>query len=320
MSGSNNRKIPPWALRVNPLLAIFSSSKSFTDPWVGSHRLNRLGLHLFRMQIAGWMHSLRHAQRLQVARWPKLRSLRRDGVLVIENFLPEVAWRALRDECRAHVQGSLQMHAPPQPGGPGFGPKQYFPGGFDRYDGDTLNRFLNIEAGRTAEAFRVVRDPRLLALCSAAQTRPVMPEKFALYYTRNGADAFPDIQKDLHRDTFHHAIKCWLYLDAVDESQGPFVYAPGSHRITPARASWERARSIAATAPQASSRSSSFRASATEIAEMGYAAPRSYPVKANTLIMADTLGFHARGAAEAGSERLALYGAFRPWPFNPWAL
>lgn len=315
---SNKQKFRQLSMQINPLVSIFSSSKDFRAPWIGNHRLNRMGLHLLRMQMADLLHRLRHVQRPAAQRWPRLQTLRREGVVVLPDFLPEHAFRSLREEARSRLEQSLEQHPPAPAKTVGFGPKQPFNGGFDRYDGDTLNRFLDIQAGQSPEAFRVVRNDRLLALCSAAQTRPASPEKFSLYYTRSGngdGDAH-DLQRDLHRDTFHHAIKLWLFLDDVSDSDGPFVYVPGSHRMTPARKSWERYRSIRATHPDSPDRSSSFRASLQEIREMGYADPQRFPVRGNTLIIADTLGFHARGDAAPGSERLALYGAFRPWPFN----
>ena len=38
---------------------------------------------------------------------------------------------------------------------------------------------------------------------------------------------------------------------------------------------------------------------------------------ANTLVLADVFGFHRRGRALQGRERLALYGWNRPYPFLP---
>lgn len=317
---STRARLIHWSKRLNPAVSIFSSSKSFTDPWLASYRLNQWGLHGMRLSLADQLFRFRNLQRAKSNRWPRLQNLRRDGYIVIEDFLPQIAFTALRDESEKRLETSLQRNPiTNQQGQPGFGPKQPIENGFDRYDGDTLNRFLEIKASHSPEATRFVEDERLLALCDAAVTRPVTPNQFSLYHTRNGQNHYPDIQKALHRDTFHHAIKCWFFLRDVDEKQGPFVYVPGSHKLTPARLTWERARSLSATKPGAQCHSSSFRIHNDELTSMGYGQPRSFPAKANTLIMADTLGFHRRGNAEAGSERLAIYGAFRPWPFHPFA-
>ena len=60
----------------------------------------------------------------------------------------------------------------------------------------------------------------------------------------------------------------------------------------------------------------SFRIEENKLAALGLPPPASFEVAANTLVVADTMGFHRRGAAQAGSRRLAVYGNRRPWPFG----
>ena len=50
---------------------------------------------------------------------------------------------------------------------------------------------------------------------------------------------------------------------------------------------------------------------------MGLPAPAPVLVKANTLVLADTQGFHCRGEALDGRERSAIYVFMRTNPFNP---
>ena len=47
--------------------------------------------------------------------------------------------------------------------------------------------------------------------------------------------AKPDPQTDLHIDTFHPTVKAFYFLTDVADDEGPFVYVPGSHRLTDAR-------------------------------------------------------------------------------------
>src|SRR5260370_14830925 len=61
------------------------------------------------------------------------------------------------------------------------------------------------------------------------------------------AQGLPDPQTDLHTDTFHPTVKAWLFLTDVEPDAMPFVYVPGSHRLTPERLEWERHMSIAAS-------------------------------------------------------------------------
>ena len=58
---------------------------------------------------------------------------------------------------------------------------------------------------------------------------------------------------------------------------------------------------------------------------MGYAPPRAFAVPANTLIVADTSGFHARGPSSASGLRVEVwaYGRRNPFlslPLDPWRI
>ena len=114
-------------------------------------------------------------------------------------------------------------------------------------------------------------------------------------------------------------MKAWLFLTDVAEDAGPFVYVPGSHRLTPGRLAWEREMSIkAATAPDRLTRRGSFRIPEAALAEIGLPPPRAFPVPANTLVVADTFGFHARGPSLVPSMRVEVWAYGRRNPFLPW--
>ena len=61
----------------------------------------------------------------------------------------------------------------------------------------------------------------------------------------------------------------------------------------------------------------SFRITEAEIRRLGYGAPVSLPVAANTLVVADTSGFHARGTAAGKTRRLSIWAYSRSNPFLP---
>jgi len=139
------------------MLSLLSRTKSFRDPWVGQPALNqRWQLHRRRVQLAEalcrWRRWLRPVQE---------RQLERDGFLVVPDVLPEPTFTAVRDEVEAHLAAAQEQHPMPANARTGFQPKQPFPGGFDRYDGGTLNRFLHIDPVTLPHAAAVTRDPRL---------------------------------------------------------------------------------------------------------------------------------------------------------------
>ena len=137
---------------------------------------------------------------------------------------------------------------------------------------------------------------------------------------RTASPARPIRQNILHADTFHATVKAWLFLTDVAEDDGPFVYVPGSHRNDEARIAWEQDRSLhAANGLDRLSSRGSLRVETHELAGLGLPPPRSFAVPANTLIVADTHGFHARGAAAHPSTRVEIWAYQRRNPFLPWA-
>ncbi len=66
-------------------------------------------------------------------------------------------------------------------------------------------------------------------------------------------------------------------------------------------------------------RQGSFRVAAEELAALGLPEPRAFAVPANTLIVADTYGFHARGPSAGRSVRVEVWAYGRRSPFIPWA-
>src|SRR5690606_34727111 len=166
----------------------------------------------------------------------------------------------------------------------------------------------------------LLRDRRYLRLLRYTSSRHHAP-LFYVQQIRNGGDrGRPDPQKNLHSDTFHPTMKAWYFIDDVREDAGAFTYVPGSHRSTPARLRWEYARSLTARdGPDRYAARGSLRVSPSELSSMGLGAPRRFGVRANTLVIANTPGFHARGPSSAPSSRREIWAYARGNPFVPFA-
>jgi hypothetical protein len=165
-----------------------------------------------------------------------------------------------------------------------------------------------------------LRSPEWRGLIRYIGSRDAEPVVWIQSILRHAVDGPPDPQTALHADTFHPTVKAWLFLTDVAADAGPFTYVPGSHRLTPERLAWERRMSLAApTSPDADTREGSFRAAADDLAAMGLPAPRVFAVPANTLVVADTFGFHARGPSTGRSLRVEIWAYGRRSPFVPWA-
>jgi hypothetical protein len=124
-----------------------------------------------------------------------------------------------------------------------------------------------------------------------------------------------------HVDSFHQTGKAWLFLTDVDEDTGPLTYVPGSHRLTAERLAWQRRMSVMARASSdRPTREGSFRIDPADFAPLGLGKARSFAVPANTLVVADTFGFHARGPSTRPSLRVEIYFECRRSPFLPWTI
>ena len=222
-------------------------------------------------------------------------------------------------EVETVVSRASRLHPVQDNTRPGFRPKQPFAGGFDRFDGGTLNRFLHIDPEQMPRAAAFSHDQRLSAGSRQIIGLPMNPRKLDIYLTVHGEETrTPDLQKVLHRDTFFRALKFWFFLRPVQRQDGPFEYVPGSHRLDPYRLRWEQSTATAAAEHRRQPDvSGSFRIQEESLAELGLPKPVALTCPANTLVLADVFGFHRRGAAAQGRQRLALYGWNRPYPFSP---
>jgi hypothetical protein len=133
------------------------------------------------------------------------------------------------------------------------------------------------------------------------------------------AEGPPDPQVELHADTFHPSMKAWLFLTDVGPDDSPLTYVPGSHRLTPERLAWERRRSLdVLDGGDRLSQRGSLRIAQTELAALGLPQPIRFTVPANTLVIVDTCGFHARGKSARPNVRVELWAFCRRTPFLPW--
>lgn len=285
----------PWWI-----LSLASGAKSFTDnPVLGSRRLNRWGLHAARIRVAALLATRRRARLRRLVAPADAADLDRDGFVVKKDFLPPASFAAVREQALAYR-----------------GPAR------ETQQGDTVTRriALNGDALKAMPAVRaMLRAPGwrgLLRYAGSFDAEPMTYVQTILSHIRDGS---PDPQTELHADTFHATVKAWLFLTDVAPDEGPFVYVPGSHVMTPARIAWEQERSMrAATGLDRLSSRGSFRIRADELRALGLPEPRVLAVPANTLVVADTSGFHARGPSIRPSMRIELWAYGRRNPFLPW--
>ncbi|HEY5412746.1 MAG TPA: phytanoyl-CoA dioxygenase family protein [Caulobacteraceae bacterium] len=286
--------VPLWTLQ------LVSGAKSFrANGLIGSRTLNRLGLHVGRKLAAHGVTGLRRAALAPLVPAELRRAFRRDGYVAIPDFLPAAEFEALRAEASAVAAAA---------------PRKI-------QEGDTRTELSLVDDAALVGAphlKRFVRDPRFLGLCNYVGSRLKHPFCQVQVLERDFAANQSDPQKSVHADTFHPTLKGWFFLDDVDPDKGPLNYVPGSHRITRKRLAWEYAQSLkAGSSADEHVAAGSFRAAPEDLDRMGLPQPVAVTVAANTLVLADTVGFHCRGQAHDGRPRRAIYVYMRTNPFNP---
>lgn len=297
-SSSNNSatwwRAPFW------LLAVLTGAKSFVDnPILGSRRLNSAGLHVWRLRAAHALARLRRARLTSGIPADLREQFDRNGYVTIPNFLSAELFEDLRRElldpdleCRSHQQGDTITHRIPI--------------------GLTFRR-------RIPGLVELLDSPRwkgLLAYVASTRSTP-------LYYVQaiagGVAEGPPDPQLELHSDTFQPSMKAWLFLTDVADDGRPLTYVAGSHRLSEARIAWEKRKSIdiKETGDRLSQRGS-LRIAPEELNDLGLPQPTQFNVPANTLVVVDTCGFHARASSDRPTMRVEIWAFCRRSPFLPW--
>jgi len=281
------------------LLALGSGAKSFADnPIIGSERLNRRGLHVARLKFA---HRLAWARRRRLAgavpeAWRE--PFDRDGYVELRDFLPAAAFARLRDALLTRELDSRHQQ-----------------------QGDAVTRRVPIgpELLRSIPELRaLLRDPSLRSLAAYVASTKSEPLYYVQSIVSGHACGGPDPQLELHTDTFHPSLKAWLFLTDVTDDEGPLTYVPGSHRLTPQRVAWEQERSISIRDSDGLSQRGSLRIAPEELPSLALPQPKRFAVPANTLVLIDTCGFHARGSSTRPTVRAEVWGYVRRTPFLPW--
>lgn len=280
------------------LAQILSQEKFFArNPIIGSVWLNERGLHTARVRLAEMLAAVRRRRLAGLIPAEARASFDRDGFVIRHEFLPPADFRRLLDQVAA-------LRAPAR----------------EMVEGDTITRRIALDSAvlrQIPTARSLLGDPLYRGLVRYAGASAAAPMSYLQTILSHARPGPRDPQTDLHTDTFHPTVKAWLFL--TDAEAMPFVYVPGSHRVTAARLRWERDMSIAASRRRRMPEQGLVRKIAPEaLTELGLPPARAIAVPANTLVVADTFGFHARSASTDPAMRVEIWASGRRNPFLPW--
>ena len=297
---TSSRTILRWLRAPIHLVALLTGAKSFADNlFLGSAYLNRLGLHATRLRAAHALARRRRARLASLVPAEQRQQFDRNGYVILRDLLPEERFARLQS---AIFSAQLDSR--------------------EQLQGDTITRRVAIGATlrrRLPELEALLESQRwkdLMAYVASTRSEP-------LYYIQailgGVAEGPPDPQLELHSDTFQPSLKAWYFLTDVEEDGRPLIYVAGSHRLTGARLEWERKKSLSVLHEgDRLSQRGSLRVSRSELEDLGLPQPTRFCVPANTLVVADTYGFHARGDAAGPTVRVEIWAYCRRSPFLPW--
>jgi hypothetical protein len=278
----------------------------------GTPLANRLGLQLARTLVMNRRITCACAAR--TPRHPAYEALIRDGIAALPNFLPEEVFASILREFTAARHGGLLRTAPPVEDNGVIEDvvavgknRQHFPVTYRTFaDDQALRELVGDVIGRTPD------QTTLIISVMRQSPEPVTPLRMI------GSNY-------IHADIHFPTVKAWLYLNDIDETNGAFVFAPGSHRLSLGRLSYEYEASVRVAKAKASGTVHSAvpyglarMPREDQLLRMGIR-EKSFVGKANTLVIANTMGFHRRGSFQPNLTRNLLMLRFgdRSVPKSP---
>jgi hypothetical protein len=300
MLSSDRRSALHWLALPYWIAQLGTGAKSFADnPLIGSKRLNRRGLHTARVRIAHRLATMRRRRLAHLISDTDQAQFAQQGYIMVREFLPSQEFTKMRDAILARPAPAREM-----------------------LQGDAITRRIAVDPQmlRDIPALKtLLRNKRWSRLMRYVASFNVEPLYYIQTILAHKVDSAPDPQTHLHADTFHPTMKAWYFLTDVADEDGPLTYVAGSHRSTPQRRAWEKAQAL--KSPEGVDRLSSrgsMRITPEELPALGLPEPTRFAVPANTLVVVDTNGFHARGLASRPSVRVELWAYSRRNPFVPW--
>jgi len=276
-------------LKSNPLVRIITDDKTVTGKL-----LNICGAQIMRTTAARAIYNLRPVA-IPKTIVEMVDELRREGVVVLPDFLPRHHLELIRQEAldlleQNREKANVYKHGP-----------------------NTVHHLsvpTHFEKTKAPAIFQFLDDSRIRGILQVAEKRSLGRLDGKIEHVHQGIGAEQDPETELHSDIFFHTHKAWLYLNDVEEEHGPLVYVKRSHHLRPSQLYYAYKESCTRNGR-------SRRISRAELKRLGLEETiMSCP--ANTLVVANVCGYHRRLRGKPGRNRYALQVSLRFNPFTLW--
>ena len=262
---------------------IFSSKKV-----VENRILNYAGSQILRVLLSSAAYSFRAMSQS----WPKINltmMLQKNGYILIPNFLNHGDFQQVKDEF--YNTNNIGSYSP-------------------IIDGDTrVERytFSTDQWNKLPAVTKLLSDNLLIQTLEGAELRNI--EIGDIWFdtinygnSQKGASS----QTELHSDTFYNTHKVWFFIEPVTLEDGPLYFVPRSNQLSLKRLIFEYNKSINYKILT----DYSFRVEPKDRALLG-CEEKALICPSNTLIIANTRGFHRRGQAKVGHVRRQIHFCIR---------
>jgi hypothetical protein len=246
------------------------------------------GIHVLRSYLAHvWYHN-QHQRKVNL----ESQEFYTNGYYIRDNFLPEKEHAAVRDIVNSNA----------------------FPFAVHKGPESMVSNSTTLQAFVRRDIVPIIQ--RTLAVHDAKIEYMIAESTFVQKLHNKPDDG--DVQKVLHSDTFFPALKFWYFPNTVTWEDGPFVFIPDSCHFDDKMAQFILEQSIKITKGDIEDWRTYGHAEGSLRTRMEECSPTFtqkgtllMDVPANTLLVANVFGFHARGKVSVEAYRNAIHGSVR---------
>lgn len=260
---------------------------------------NLLGYHALRVLFLNLVFNSRRRKVLKDEEGGIIvQQILNDGIAVIPDFFTEDIFLKIKQECEQLKIGVVNERAPHIKRGDFVNENSKNPNPV-LYEHFANNNFIN-------QIVSAVTGKKILFL-------PKVQVEISSFHENDIGKPTTDVKSDnLHFDVSYPTIKCFFYLNDIDERNAAFRYVRGSHKMTLQRLWMEYKMSVAFFGLWNKNRRDS------ETPEVSHKFVEQQGMKvvpitgnANTLVIVNTMGFHSRGPYLTATPRCLVLMTYR---------